>query len=191
MGLSCLDRTPLTTTLRVLTEATSESESEGLESWLTEWTLPFRSQISEPFQWFILPQTLHLLPHAGHSSFFIRWIFKQNLHLSFRDWELLLSGKCSGRSLRLPLVFGGPFALLIQWTSSSFPPIACIWVVAPSEVRQISIHFFRSSFLSWSRRLRASSFLIPRTMRSRIRESFIVGHVQKLHVSVMFLRAVR
>ena len=40
--------------------------------------------------------------------------FEQNLHLSFRDWELLLSGKCSGRSLHLPLVFGGPFALLIQ-----------------------------------------------------------------------------
>ena len=36
----------------------------------------FRSQISGPFQWSILPQTLHLLPHAGEpSSLFIGWIF--------------------------------------------------------------------------------------------------------------------
>ena len=42
----------------------------------------------------------------------------------------------------------------------------------------MSIHFFKSSLRSCSKRFRASSFRIPRTIRSRRRESLILGQVQ-------------
>ena len=101
-GLSFFEATPLTKALRVFTEATSESESEQSESWFTERIFPFMALTSEPLLWFIFWQTFHLLPNAGHSSFFrTLWDCEQNLHFSFRSSVFFPSNKVSVRSPRL------------------------------------------------------------------------------------------
>jgi len=52
-------------------------------------------------------------------------------------------------------------------------------------------HFFTLSFRSGSCRFLASSFLIPRNIRSQRGESYIAGRVQKLHASAKFQTPVK
>ena len=175
MRLSFFKATPLTKASRVRTEAASESQSEQSESWFTERIFSSMArQTSEPFQWFIFRQTLHLSPYARHSSFFRTWDCGQNFHLSFRGSVFFSSNEGSVRSPRLRIFLERSLALRsTRLTTSCFPTSAWRWVVARSEVQQMSIHLFRSSFQSWSNRFLASRFWISRTIRSRSNESLI------------------
>ena len=119
IGLSFFEATPLTKALRVFTDVTSESESRQWESWFTERIFSFMAQTSEPSQWFILRQTLHLLLHAGHSSFFRTRDCEQKLDISscssvfFLQMKLQFIHPVYGSPWKDHWPFGAPCGLFI------------------------------------------------------------------------------
>ena len=135
-------------------------------------------------KWFLPLHLAHVAPHAGHLPLSKTWIWPQNLHVfpSFST-NIRFFFDLSKR------LFGSCHLSFIPCTSSLCAAeivFNCEFVA--SVLLQMSIHFFRSSFLSCSSCLRVCLSRTPRTIRSRRMELCIQS--QKLHVFASVCRPV-
>ena len=154
--------------------------SDSSDSSLILWT----SLLHFEAKWFLPLHSAHVAPHAGHLPFSKTWIWPQNLHVlpSFSsDFRFFFD-----LSKRL---FGSCCLSFIPCTSSLCAAKICLSCKFEASVLlQMSIHFFRSKFLSCSSCFCVCLSRTPRTIWSRRIESRIQS--QKLHVFASVRRAV-